>query len=33
MKSYDLESFKGIIIAMYSSYDAEGKSIKKEPEN
>lgn len=24
MKSYDLDSFKGIIIAMYSSYDAEG---------
>ncbi|WP_342410747.1 dihydrodipicolinate synthase family protein [Paenibacillus sp. FSL R10-2778] len=29
MKSYDLESFKGIIIAMYSSYDAE-REIDKE---
>lgn len=33
MKSYELESFKGIIIAMYSSYDAEGESIKKQPGN
>jgi N-acetylneuraminate lyase len=29
MKSYDLEAFKGIIIALYSSYDAEG-NINKE---
>lgn len=29
MKSYDLESFKGIIIAMYSSYDAEGEIDKE----
>ncbi|WP_440962124.1 dihydrodipicolinate synthase family protein [Paenibacillus nitricinens] len=29
MKLYDLEAFKGIIIALYSSYDAEG-NINKE---